>query len=78
MEQTAAQMAAAIQAAKQRRAAGEIGPKEYYAELLEVLKNLADSLLGELDKIEDADVRSQIPLLLVILDEQVRAFGERE
>ena len=50
----------------------------YYKELLLVLRDLTDSLIDELDKIEAADVRSQIPLLLVILDDQIQAFGERE
>jgi len=43
-----------------------------------VLRDLTDSLIDEMDKIEAADVRSQIPLLLVILDDQIQAFGERE
>ncbi|GEM_PF-4369671 len=43
-----------------------------------MLRDLTDSLIDEMDKIEAADVRSQIPLLLVILDDQIQAFGERE
>lgn len=78
MTQTAHQLAETVQSLKQRRKAGELSPKQYYAGLLDVLKSLTESLIGELDTIDDTDVRTQIPLLLVILDEQIAAFGERE
>lgn len=75
--QTAAQMADHIKNLKAQRKAGELGAKAYYTALLQVLNNLADSLIAELDGIEDADVRSQIPLLIVLLDDQIRTLGER-
>ncbi len=72
------QLSTKVKELKEQRKNGELTIKAYYAELLNVLTNLTDSLIGELDNIEDADIRSQIPLLVVILDDQIRAFGDRE
>jgi len=76
--QTSTQLSDKVAALKEQRKNGDIGPKDYYRELLSVLSNLADSLIDELDNINDAEVRSQIPLLLVLLDDQIRAFFDRE
>ncbi len=76
--QDAAQMKKNIATIKEKRKTGELSVEGYYKELLLVLRDLTDSLIDELDKIEAADVRSQIPLLLVILDDQIQASGERE
>jgi len=63
---------------KEQRKSGEIGVKEFYTGLLDLLSSLSASLTNELDKINEADVRGQIPLMLVFLDDQIRSFGSRE
>lgn len=63
---------------KQQRLNGKLTPKGYYGELLKVLGNLAESLADELDKLEDSEVVSQIPLLVVLLNDQIDVFAGRD
>ncbi len=63
---------------KEKRKTGEIGPTEFYRELLMIMKDLSESLLDEVDRLEAADIRSQIPLLLVIVEDQISALQGRE
>ncbi len=75
--QSATQLSDKVIKLKNQRKNGELDTKGYYRELLDVLKNLADSLANEVDSLEDAQVRAQIPLLVVLLDDQIRVFHER-
>ncbi len=76
--QSATQLSDKVIQLKEQRKTGELGVKDYYRELLDVLKNLADSLIDEVDSLDDAQIRTQIPLLIVLLDDQIRFFHERE
>ena len=76
--QTATQLSDKVTQLKAQRKNGELDAKAYYRELLDVLKNLADSLVDEVDSLDDAQIRAQIPLLIVLLDDQIRIFHERE
>ena len=76
--QSAIQLSDKVTQLKAQRKNGELDIKGYYHELLDVLKNLADSLVDEVDSLDDAQIRSQIPLLVVLLDDQIRVFHERE
>ena len=63
---------------KEQRKNGDLDVKGYYRELLDILKNLADSLVEEVDNLDDSQIRAQIPLLVVLLDDQIRLFNDRE
>ena len=77
MIQSSEEMKAHIKELKEKRKSGDLSTKEYYRGLLSVLTDLADSLADEADKMEDIAIRSQIPLLLVLLEDQIQAFGDR-
>ena len=77
MIQSSEEMKAHIKELKEKRKSGDLSTKEYYRGLLSVLTDLADSLKDEVDKMEDIAIRSQIPLLLVLLEDQIQAFGDR-
>ena len=76
--QTATQLSDKVTQLKAQRKNGELDTKGYYRELLDVLKNLADSLANEVDGLDDAQIRAQVPLLIVLFDDQIRVFHERE
>ncbi len=77
MVETASQLAETLASIKEQRKAGELDAMGYYRALLMLLQQLSESLIDELDGISDDQVRTQIPLLLVILDGQIGAFKER-
>ncbi len=60
---------------KESRKQGKISPKEFYAGLLKILGELTDELKGE--NISDDDIKKQIPLILVFLEEQISKYAER-
>ncbi len=76
--QTAAQLTERLETLKAQRRAGEINNREYYAELLKLAASLVDSLVDEIDRMDDNSIRLQVPLVLVFLEDQIRKFGERE
>ncbi len=78
MVKSAAELADIIKSVKEKRKTGDLDAKGYYKEQLAILAQLSESLIEELDRVSDDDVRSQIPLLLVILDDQIRAFLDRQ
>ena len=78
MVESAAQLTNTLKELKEKRKTGELDTKGFYRGLLMIMKDLSASLVDELDRIEDADVRTQIPLLLTILDDQISAFLERK
>ncbi len=77
MVDSAAQLMDALSGLKEKRKNGDLDPKAFYRGLLEIMKALSASLVDEVDRLDAADVRAQIPLLLVILDDQIKAFGDR-
>ncbi len=78
MVESAAQLDDRLRELKEKRKTGELGTKEFYHGLLLIMQELSASLIEELGRIEDTEVRTQIPLLLMILDEQITAFSGRE
>ena len=60
---------------KESRKQGEISPQEFYAGLLKILGKLTDELKEE--NISDDDIKKQIPLILVFLEEQISKYAER-
>ena len=76
--QSATQLSDTVTQLKAKRKDGELDGKTYYRELLDVLKNLADSLVNEVDSLDEAQIRAQTPLLVILLDEQIRLFHERQ
>lgn len=59
----------------EKRKRGELSAREYYAGLMELLIELANSLKEE--EISDADVKRQIPLLKVFISEQIKKMEGR-
>ncbi len=60
----------------QKRKAGEIGVKEYYAGLLKLLSQLAEDLKEE--EINENDIKKQIPLLTVFISDQIEKMKGRD
>ncbi len=61
---------------KTKRKNGEISEREYYIGLLELVKTLIDKLEGE--NISDADVKKQIPLIVLFITDQISKMEGRE
>ena len=76
--QTNEELISKVKLLKEQRKSGDLSLKEYYRELLVVLKNLAESLIDEQDHLEESQIRPQIPLMVVLLDDQIAAFTGRE
>lgn len=61
-----------------RRTKGEISLTDFYAELLSLLRDVADSLRGELEAgMDEEAIKEQIPLILTILREQIGGLKNR-
>ena len=61
-----------------KRKSGEIGPKEFYAGLLDLLDELKDALIKEVrEDMTEAEVKMQIPLLLTFIKSQVKKLESR-
>jgi len=58
-----------------KRKSGEIGPRVFYKGLLDLLADLKEVLAHE--NITDAQIRKQIPLLLVFLKSQINELAQR-
>jgi len=61
---------------KAKRKCREIDEREYYKGLLEIMKVLIDRLEGE--EIEIKDVRSQIPLIVLFITDQISQMEGRD
>ena len=61
---------------QQKRKNGEISTREFYKSLLELLGQLKDVLVEE--DISEAQIKKQIPLLLVFLQSQIKELGGRK
>jgi len=79
---TITQLEGRLAEVKAARKAGTLDSRTYYRNLLELLVELCASLVDELDKGEahmlDADIRRQIPLVLMFVEEQIGLFRGRE
>jgi hypothetical protein len=64
-----------IQEFKLKRREGKISAREFYTELLNLTIHLAQELKDE--NISDEDIKKQIPLILVFLEEQVKKMKDR-
>ncbi|MDQ7028579.1 MAG: hypothetical protein Q9O62_01745 [Ardenticatenia bacterium] len=76
--QTAAQLAEHLRALKEQRKNGALDMRAYYRELLVLTGTLVKSLVEEATDISEEELLTQVPLLLVFIEEQVRKLGERE
>ncbi len=76
--QTADELDQRLRALKEQRREGTLDLTGYYKELLVLAGMLIESLTEEVDKLNEEDVVTQVPLLLVFVEEQIRKFGERE
>ncbi len=64
-----------FQELKLKRKNGEISEIEYYSELLKLLKRVVESLKEE--NISSAEVKKQIPLIVLFISEQIEKFASR-
>ncbi len=79
--QAVSQLEAQLCAIKDRRKAATLDDREYYEALLHLLADVVNSLLHEADETATMrleDVRRQIPLVLVFVEEQIRLYRRRE
>lgn len=60
---------------KLKRKNGEISEKDYYISLLQLSKRVIDSL--EEENISAEDIKKQIPLIVLFIDEQINNFAKR-
>ncbi len=60
---------------KESRRQGKLSPAEFYASLLQLLAKLVSELREE--QISEEDIKKQIPLILVFLEEQIDKYAER-
>ncbi|NPA06464.1 MAG: hypothetical protein GXO54_03575 [Chloroflexi bacterium] len=60
---------------KAQRKRGELGLRDYYQRLLRLLADVLSSLQNE--DIGDDDVKRQVPLILVFLEEQIKKYAGR-
>ncbi|RUM59510.1 MAG: hypothetical protein DSY66_06095 [Persephonella sp.] len=60
---------------KLKRKNGEISEKDYYISLLQLSKRVIDSL--EEENISGEDIKKQIPLIVLFIDEQINNFAKR-
>ncbi len=64
-----------LQALKQQRKQGEIDTLTYYKGLLRILADTVQNLRDE--DISEQDAKTQIPLILVFLEEQISKLSDR-
>ncbi len=77
MSFSGAELSEQIQALKSQRKERAISERDFYLGLVTILGRLADSLTDEV-QISAADVKKQIPLLLVFLEDQLQKLVARE
>ncbi len=77
-ERKASEMESTLKDLIARRSKGEISSTDFYRGLLSLLRDVADSLVGELDAgMDEEAVKEQIPLILTILREQIGGLKGR-
>ncbi len=75
--QNATQLLERLQSLKQQRRDGAIDLRTYYRELLALITSLVESLVDEIDEMDESDILLQTPLILLFIEEQIRKFGDR-
>ncbi len=60
----------------EKRKKGELGEKDFYFSLLDILSRLATALKEE--EISDSDITLQIPLILAFLYDQAEKLEKRQ
>ena len=60
---------------EEKRKSGALTAGEFYKELLNLLADLKDTLVGE--DVDDKQIRRQIPLLLTFLKAQIKELSNR-
>ncbi len=60
---------------KEKRKKNELSPREFYLKLLDLVDDLMNDLRHE--DISEDDIKKQIPLILVFLEEQIEKLKER-
>jgi len=66
-----------LEALKEQRRSQAIDARTYYTELLKLANSLIESLIDEVDRIDNRNIRLQIPLVLLFIEDQIQKFGER-
>ncbi len=77
MVQTVGALKERLQTIKEQRKAGELSLNGYYQALLELAAALVESLGDEAEHLDEKEVRKQVPLILLFVEEQIQKFGER-
>ncbi len=77
MVQTVGELSDHLREIKEERRSGALTLEAYYKELLTLSKELLDALLDEIDSIDGQEIRKQVPLILLFLEDQIQKFGDR-
>ncbi len=75
--QSAGELNTHLETLKEQRRSGAIDARTYYTELLKLASSLIESLTDEIDRIDERNIRLQIPLVLLFIEDQIQKFGER-
>ncbi len=63
---------------EEKRKAGELDMHAFYKELLKMAFSIKDALLKEADELEPAELKRQIPILLVFLENIISEMEQLE
>jgi len=63
---------------EEKRKSGELDMREFYRELLKLAFSLKEFLLDEVDRLEPAELKRQIPIVLVFLEEIIAEMERLE
>ena len=61
-----------------KRKSGELNMREFYRELLKLAFSLKEFLLNEVDRLEPSELKRQIPIVLVFLEEIIAEMERLE
>ena len=63
---------------EEKRKSGELDMREFYRELLKLAFSLKEFLLDEVDRLEPSELKRQIPIVLVFLEEIIAEMERLE
>lgn len=63
---------------EEKRKSGELDMREFYRELLKLAFSLKEFLLNEVDELEPYELKRQIPIVLVFLEEIIAEMERLE
>ncbi len=78
MSKTAEALRTELTRLKEAREAGTLSLHDLYGQLLDLARELAASLREEVPHLDEAEVRRQIPLVLLFLEDQIARLTSRE